>query len=152
MAIEWTNDLNTGVDVIDHQHQRIVDYINQLENAINQQNRATIGPVLDELVDYTMSHFAFEENLQEEAGYQLAKPHKAVHEVFTKRVATYQQRHKSGEDVAEQLLGMLGTWLVHHIKRDDMAYVSSVRANLTRIVQDKKEGNWISRSLGRFFK
>lgn len=152
MAIEWTNDLNTGIDVIDSQHKRIVDYINKLGDAIKQQDRLSVGRVLDELVDYTMSHFAFEENLQEEAGYQLAKPHKAVHGIFVKRVATYQQRHKAGEDVAEQLLGMLGTWLVHHIKRDDMAYVSALRANINSIVQDKKEGGWISRSLGRFFK
>lgn len=152
MAIEWTNDLNTGIDVIDSQHKRIVDYINNLENAIKQQDRLSVGRVLDELVDYTMSHFAFEENLQEEARYQLAKPHKAVHDLFVKRIATYQQRHKTGEDVAEQLLGMLGTWLVHHIKRDDMAYVSEVSSNIARIVQDRKEGSWINRSLGRFFK
>jgi len=36
MAIEWTNDLNTGIDVIDSQHKRIVDYINELERAIKQ--------------------------------------------------------------------------------------------------------------------
>jgi hemerythrin len=152
MAIEWTNDLDTGIDVIDTQHKRIVDYINELERAIKQHNRISVGKVLDELVDYTMSHFAFEENLQEEAGYQLAKPHKAVHDLFAKRIATYRQRHNAGEEVAEQLLGMLGTWLVHHIKRDDMAYVSVLKANIIKIVQDKKEGSWLNRSLGRFFK
>jgi hemerythrin len=47
---------------------------------------------------------------------------------------------------------MLGSWLVHHIKRDDMAYVSAVNSNINKIVQDKKEGGWLSRSLGRFFK
>lgn len=152
MTIEWTSDLHTGIDVIDNQHRRIVDYINQLEHAIKQHSRLTVGQVLDELVDYTMSHFAFEESLQEEAGYKLVKPHKAIHDVFAKRIATYQQRHNAGEDVAEQLYSMLATWLLHHIKREDMAYVSSVSANIAKIVQDKKEGSWISRSLGRFFK
>jgi hypothetical protein len=33
MTIRWTTDLNTGIDVIDKQHMRIVDYINDLEKA-----------------------------------------------------------------------------------------------------------------------
>lgn len=152
MAIVWTSDLNTGIDVIDQQHRSIAEYINQLERAIKQHDRATVGHVLDELVDYTLSHFAFEESLQAEAGYKFAKPHKAVHDVLAKRVATYQQRHNAGEDIAEQLHVMLCTWLVHHIKRDDMAYVAEVKANMLNIVKDKKEGGWISRSLQLFFK
>lgn len=152
MAIRWTHDLNTGIEVIDNQHRRIVDYINQLGEAIRRRDRTAVGAVLDELVDYTISHFAFEESLQEEAGYQYAKPHKAVHEVFIKRVAKFQEKHDAGEDVAPQLHSMLSTWLIHHIKRDDMAYVKEINASINRIVENKKEGNWLSRSLGRFFK
>lgn len=152
MAIVWTNDLNTGIDVIDEQHKSIADYINKLERAIQQHDRTTVGRVLDELVDYTLSHFAFEESLQAEAGYKFSKPHKAVHDMLAKRVASYQQRHNAGEDIADQLHAMLCTWLVHHIKRDDMAYVSEVKASIMNIVKDKNEGGWISRSLLRFFK
>ena len=35
--IEWTADLNLGIDVIDSQHRNIVDYINQLTEAIETQ-------------------------------------------------------------------------------------------------------------------
>jgi hemerythrin len=152
MAILWTSDLSTGINVIDDQHIRIVDYINQLEHAVIQRNRHSVGEILNELVDFTMSHFSFEGSLQEEAGYKFARPHKAIHDLFIKRVTKYQESHDAGEDVATQLHSMLSTWLVHHIKRDDMAYVSEIRASLNNIVQDKKEGSWISRSLGRFFK
>ncbi|MDQ1313901.1 MAG: hemerythrin [Pseudomonadota bacterium] len=152
MPIAWTQDLNTGIEVIDEQHKSIVDYINQLEEAIKLHERSFVTHVLNELVDYTLSHFAFEESLQEEAGYKFAKPHKAVHDVFTKRVAAYLQRHKDGEEVADQVHVMLCTWLVHHIKRDDMAYVSEVKASMTNIVKDKNKKGWLSASLGRFFK
>jgi hemerythrin len=151
MTLLWTPNLNTGIDVIDSQHQRIVEYINHLGTAISNQDRTVVGLVLDELVDYTVSHFAFEESLQEEAGYQYAKPHKAVHELFIKRVSKYQQKHNDGEDIAPQLHAMLSTWLIHHIKRDDMAYVSEVKINMTRIVENKKEASWLGRSLRRFF-
>ena len=33
MPIIWDSKLDTGIDVIDHQHKRIVDYINDLEIA-----------------------------------------------------------------------------------------------------------------------
>lgn len=147
MAMIWVNDWNIGIDVIDDQHKRIVDYINALENA----NMSTTGRVLQELVDYTESHFAFEESLLEEAGYAYAKPHKATHATFIKRLNTYQEDHLKGEDVAHKLYTMLGTWLIHHIKRDDVAYVDAVQANLARIVNDKKEDGWLKRSLKVFF-
>ena len=151
MSISWTQELNTGIAVVDSQHKRIVDYINQLETAVRQRDRAATGGVLNELVDYTLSHFAFEESLQEEAGYAHARPHKAVHDAIAKRVAKFQERHGTGEDIAEQLHGMLATWLVHHIKRDDQAYVANVKARMASIVQDKKDDSWLSRVLGRFF-
>jgi hemerythrin len=150
--ILWSTDLNTGIDVIDSQHKRIVDYINQLGDAIRQQNRTSVGSVLDELVDYTLSHFSFEENLQEVSGYKNAKTHKAVHELFVKRLARYMSKHQAGEDVASQLHAMLSTWLIQHIQRDDMAYVSQAKTSMVHIIENKKESNWLSRSLGRFFK
>ncbi|MDH4286894.1 MAG: bacteriohemerythrin [Gallionella sp.] len=136
MAIEWTDDLNTGVDAIDNQHKEIVDYINRLENAINQENRLAVGEVLDKLLEYTLSHFAFEESMQEEAKYEHAKQHKAIHEMFSKRVARYKERHAAGDDIAKELHSMLCTWLLHHIKRDDMAFVNDVNVNIT----GKKKG------------
>lgn len=151
MAIEWTSDLNTGIDVIDDQHRRIVDYINQLENAIAQKNSRSVGLVLDALADYCRAHFGFEESLQEKAGYALAKPHKVVHETFTKRLGKYREKHNAGEDVAKQLHDMLVTWLMHHIKRDDMAYVSVVKGGIDRMSRDKNDGDWLSRSVKGFF-
>ncbi len=152
MIFIWTSDLDTGIEIIDEQHKRIVDYINMLESARRKKDRQAVAHVLDELVDYTCSHFAFEESLQVEAGYIYATPHKAVHAIFIKRIASYQEKHNAGEDVAEKLLAMLGTWLVHHIKRDDMAYVAEIKNQIDVIVQDKEQAGWLSRSLGMFFK
>lgn len=150
-TILWTTDLNTGIEVIDGQHMRLVEYINELGVAIQQHSRESVGTVLNELVDYTLSHFSFEESLQEESGYKNAKTHKAVHELFVKRLERYIEKHQAGEDVAQQLHTMLSTWLIQHIKRDDMDYILQVKAKIKHIVQNKQEGNWLSRSLSKFF-
>lgn len=59
----WDQSLSVGVDVIDGQHQRIVDYINDLHLAKQEQNRDKVSAILTALVDYTRTHFVFEEDI-----------------------------------------------------------------------------------------
>ncbi|MDD4911619.1 MAG: bacteriohemerythrin [Sideroxydans sp.] len=139
----WTDRLNVGIEVIDQQHRRIVEYINQLDDArSNNYSHEEIGFLINELVDYTISHFGFEESLQEEAGYPFLKAHQKVHELFTKRVADFQTRHNNGEDVTKGLNSLLVTWLFNHIKRDDNDYVETVKLYLQRQTNavEKKKG------------
>jgi len=130
MAISWTPDLDTGIDIIDLQHRRIVDFINDLEVAHGSKDPEKIKRLVDDCVDYTLSHFAFEESLQEDAAYQYCKAHKKTHELFSRRIFEYQERLAQGDDVAEELHGLLSRWLINHIKTDDAHYVSVVKASL----------------------
>lgn len=152
MPINWTVELDTGIEVIDHQHRQIVDFINQLEVANVTKDKAKIKEIIDACVDYTLSHFAFEESLQEEAGYKYCKPHKKVHELFTRKVAEYQQRVDLGDDVADELHGMLSRWLINHIKRDDADYVASVKTNMVEIIKEKEVKQEAKGWFSRFFK
>lgn len=148
--IQWTEDLNTDIQVIDSQHLRIVEYINALDDIKESHDRDEVGRVLNELVDYTLSHFAFEESLMEDAGYPFINGHKMVHELFVKRVGDFQQRFKMGEDIAEELLTVLRSWLINHIKSDDSDYAETVRHNMKNINATKEDG-WLSRSVKKFF-
>lgn len=150
MKIEWTKDLHIGIDEIDAQHKKLVDYINELDS-VDEHNNAAVSHVLDEVIEYTVSHFTFEESLQSEAGYIFAVPHKQVHDKFIKHIKEYQKRHNAGEVVAKELHKMLCTWLVRHIQRDDRDYVSEVKENMQKILKDKNEEGWFSRALRKFF-
>lgn len=145
--LKWTHDLNIGIDVIDSQHQRIVDYINALYDANQTQDREQVGVVIEQLIEYTLSHFTFEEELMEEAGYPFSRAHKRVHELFARRVTEFQQRFSLGDEVADQLITLLKTWLINHIRRDDADYANLVKENLVG-AQEKKKGFW-SRLTGR---
>jgi hemerythrin len=135
--IVWSDVLETGIDVIDDQHRRIVEYINELHDARLTGEQQKIGSVIDELVDYTVSHFAFEESLMEQAGYPFLAPHKKVHELFIKKVNGFIERYQSGEDVSGDLLNMLQRWLVNHIKSEDGDYVDVVQKNIKSIRKGK---------------
>jgi hemerythrin len=150
--LHWTPELDTGIEVIDKQHRRIVDLINELDTANEKGDAAVINHVLGELVDYTLSHFSFEEELQERANYPFYKAHKRVHEIFTKRVAEFQQRAAKGENVAPEVLSMLKIWLVNHIKGDDADYVESVVNALgVDIRKSDSSGGWLGRTLKKIF-
>ena len=148
----WQDDLNTGIDVIDQQHRRIVEMLNHLYNAQKSMERAVVAEVIDELVDYTLSHFAFEEELMEEAGYAFCAAHKRVHEVFIKRVSEYHMRFQAGEDITDELRTMLSRWLFNHIRGDDKAYAEKVKRHLNKFAREHDEGNWLGRTLKRLFR
>ncbi len=147
----WQDDLNTGIEIIDMQHQRIVEMINRLHVTQKNMERIAIADVIDELVDYTLSHFAFEEELMEEAGYPFCAAHKRVHEIFTKRVSEYRMRFNAGEDVTDELKSMLSRWLFNHIRSDDKAYADAVKRHLNRFVHEHEQGGWLKRTLRRLF-
>lgn len=151
MALIWQDSLNTGIDIIDSQHQRIVEMINNLQVAQHAGSRGAIGEVIDEMVDYTLSHFAFEEELMEEAGYPFCSAHKRVHEVFARRVGELRMRFQAGEDVVDELRNMLSRWLFNHIRSDDKAYAEQVKQHLNLFVREHQQGGWIKRTVQRLF-
>lgn len=131
--LAWSNELATGIPEIDNQHKRIVEYINQLYDLRQSQSREGVADVIGEMVDYTMSHFAFEEDLMESAGYPFAGPHRKVHQLFTRRVAEIQARFDAGEDVATELHSMLSRWLFNHILNEDRGYTDAVKTYLRMV-------------------
>lgn len=151
MTIKWSSELELGIPVIDSQHQRIVEYINHVEHAQKHHDASEVLDVLDELVDYTLSHFAFEETLMEEAGYPFSTPHKKVHRLFARRVGSFQQRARAGEDITIELLHVLKAWLVNHIKCDDRDYANAVRATMNDAAHRAKaqtKAGWFNRLFG----
>ena len=147
--IQWRPTLETGIDVIDQQHKRIVDYINALRIAQVKGDRGAVARTIDDVIDYTQSHFGFEEALMEDAGYPLLNAHKRVHELFMRRVAVLHQRFKSGEDIAQDLHNVLARWLITHIQTEDRHYVGAVKEKMVGVVADQNRRKGL---LARFFR
>jgi hemerythrin len=142
----WTWDpvLLIGVDTIDTQHRRIVDYINELHIAHLEKNQNKVSQVLAGLVDYTLTHFAFEEGLMVIVDYPVTDAHKKAHARFTARVHNYKKQHEAGQDVTMPLMSELKLWLTNHIKNEDKHYAP--------YVQKVFDDGWMSRLVRKFFK
>lgn len=145
---KWTDDLNLGIDIIDSQHKRIVDYINEINIAISYEDVTMVFDVMERLKDYTMDHFAFEEQLMKQAGYMLLEPHQKVHRRFEDKMNKLEASLSDGQDpfgVARRIRTSLMAWLIQHIKQEDIDYVPVVKKAL------HKEQNWIGSALKRIF-
>lgn len=131
MTIIWSSEYEIGIPVIDNQHKRIVEYINTVHELQQQGNGDDqLRAVLHNLVDYTLSHFAFEEALMEEAGYSDLADHQLAHKAFARQIEQLRRRFNQGNEVASELAGMLQTWLLKHIMNDDLSYSETVKARL----------------------
>ncbi len=148
--VEWSAELEIGINVIDSQHRRIVDYINDLVDAGEQMSREKLAELINALVDYTYSHFAFEEALMEEAGYEFLSVHQRTHEAFIERLAKLHDRFKTGEDISAEIGGLLQAWLINHIMEDDQSYAPMVRQMLPAI-ESRDSGHWMKSAIRRFF-
>ncbi|MGV2948209.1 bacteriohemerythrin [Acinetobacter sp. F9] len=146
--MEWNESYNIGIDVIDKQHRQILDYINALEEIRGTGQRDRIKEVLNDLIDYTQSHFSFEENLLEQVSYQYLPSHRGIHELFVKRLNDYRLKFEKGESIENDLYRLLSKWLINHIQHDDQDYVDAVRDNMLsylRAQESKKGKGWFAR-------
>lgn len=138
----WDDSLSIGIETIDMQHRRIVDYINELEDARLSNDRIGVSQVLIGLIDYTMTHFAFEEELMVLAGYPLTDAHKRAHNSFALRVNYYLGQHESGADITRNLLSELKLWLSEHVQGEDRRYAPFIKKALTK--------EWLMSTLAKF--
>lgn len=138
----WDGSLSIGIEAIDDQHRRIVDYINELEAARAAEDKMGVSQVLIGLMDYTMTHFAFEEELMVIANYPLTDAHKRAHSSFVNRVSYYIEQHESGVDVTRKLLSELKLWVSEHINGEDRRYIPYIKKVITK--------DWLTDTLAKF--
>lgn len=127
----WSTKYELGIDVIDFQHQRIVHYINRLYGIpASEKGDAEVHEVLSHLVDYTLSHFAFEETLLDDVAYPELSQHLQLHQNFSQLIDDIRGRFQRGEAVSNQLAGLLQDWLISHIMTEDKKYAELVKLKL----------------------
>ncbi|MDR9402468.1 MAG: bacteriohemerythrin [Halothece sp. Uz-M2-17] len=125
----WRTEYQTGFDHVDQQHQHLFDIINRLHEAMSSgHGKGIIKETLDEMVDYTVEHFANEEKLMLEYDYPNYKEHKKIHDSLTKQVKEIAEKFANGDRfVTIELSHFLTQWLIHHIKGQDQKMIRFFR-------------------------
>lgn len=125
--VVWSDKFSTGIQVIDRQHQRIVEYINRLCDAHGGAVPGDeIRHIFDDLVDYTLTHFTFEETLLANNNPHALRAHKMTHDVFSNKVRMLRTRFQKERGTTMELSGLLVSWLSDHILHEDRRDIAAM--------------------------
>ena len=166
MAIEWSKKYSVGLDEIDAQHKELIRLINALEVINDNFNlyksvKEPLLKIMSDLKNYTVLHFATEEVLMSMFDYELGESHKHAHDNFVKLVGdqfvlylkvfheidstTDEEKlkilHRELHSAVHKLIEFLQKWLVNHIMKSDMEYVSFFNEIKKKA---KNSGGWLS--------
>lgn len=123
--MEWNDTLSVGVTSVDAQHKKLVAMLNELFDAMSsERGQEVVIKTLDGLINYTVTHFAYEEQLFARTGYPEAAAHKKQHDELTKKVIAIREKAKSGVGYALtfEVMEFLKAWLFKHILGSDKRF------------------------------
>lgn len=121
---QWTDSYCIGIQEVDEQHKELVTILNALHNAIvNHRAKEAARRILDQLAEYTRTHFLLEESLMRVTHYPGYDIHKQQHEDLIKQVVDLQHKLDSGgATITFELLHFLKGWLTQHINESDRRF------------------------------
>ncbi|MGH9642017.1 MAG: bacteriohemerythrin [Terriglobales bacterium] len=127
-----------GIPELDLQHERLFRLVHELKRAVaSGQGHAITGTILNKLVNYTIHHFATEEELMQQHGFPGVAAHRIVHNTLTLKLSELHQQYQSGDQsTAEDCLRFLRTWLEEHVLNADRQfaqYLSTTTENAERL-------------------
>lgn len=121
----WSDEISVGIQEIDEQHKQLISIVNRLYNAViySPGQLDAIKAIMNELVQYTIIHFAVEESLFRIFGYPEYDSHKKRHEDLRQQVIDINDKIQSGEEQGSlELMTFLRKWLRNHIMIEDKRY------------------------------
>ena len=122
--IEWKPSYLVHVDELDRQHQRLVQLINSLHDAMKiGAPKQALERIVSDLATYTRFHFGNEERLMRLHGYPDIADHIQEHNQLTATVTRFEEDLRAGKvALSVSLMQFLKSWLTGHILGADMKY------------------------------
>ena len=132
--LQWKEEYEVGVAEIDEQHQKLIDIANRvyelMRNELALDKYDQIVEILQELKEYTVYHFHFEEGLMQKAKYKKRFSHKILHQEFLAQVEAVDLSavDENQDAYLVQIMDFIANWLIEHIVGEDKKVGQSVRA------------------------
>ena len=126
----WENKYATGIELIDAQHQKLVELTNQLYQsciARDESVNAVFKDAMGRMVDYVRFHFTAEQELLKRIGYPGHVEHKRQHDTLVKKILEAAKEHDEGKKfVPNNFVRTLKDWVFGHIAVSDRDYAAFV--------------------------
>lgn len=121
----FTEKYMTGIEEIDNEHRKLFDIIGEAFQLVENNNEYDIYDetmhILDELEDYTKTHFAHEEEYMKSVNYPDLRMQQRAHTVFLEKLEDKDlgENYENQREFLEEMLDFLYAWLGRHILQMD---------------------------------
>lgn len=128
MYFEWKDSYSVNVDKINEQHKKMFEIGGRVSDLVLAKDGFDhydeIMDILQELTEYTIYHFNFEERLMEKYGYEDLEAHRMEHVFFIKKIERFRKKDIDAEQdkVSVDLIAFVSDWITGHILSTDMKY------------------------------
>jgi len=133
MKFKWEQSLMYGVEPMDSEHERIINQVDALYDAIqNHESDEVILETIKFLSKYVEEHFDSEEKLQKKYAYPEIESHKQIHTDFKKLVGDLIDEVKTKGLTAKRKIEinkMVLQWLRDHIAKDDKIVAEHIKSS-----------------------
>ena len=119
--MKWDEQYAVHIRLMDDQHKRLFDMIDQFYVALQQkETQRAMSELLTGLTEYSLYHFHAEERMMSLNHFPLYAAHKSAHEKFIMTVQEFKDRFDSGKLLIPiEVAQFLKQWLSNHILMTD---------------------------------
>ncbi|MES9970434.1 MAG: bacteriohemerythrin [Candidatus Thiodiazotropha sp.] len=119
--VSWSEEFSVNVKVIDEQHQTMLDIVNNLHTAVEEnEDKETLKQLLIELNEHTRSHFATEDELMKQYDYPGYEQHLHEHNVLLQHLGNIVESVTGGKDPTFRSdYDVSSDWVLIHIFKSD---------------------------------
>ncbi len=122
-VLTWKDEYSVGVPLFDDQHKRIFGFMNELSEAIEgEAENDTLKRIIYDLIEYTRTHFRYEEANLQFYGFPKCKQHKQEHDKLTSEIINFALRLFTEPNISSELITFLVEWIKDHILGTDTEY------------------------------
>lgn len=122
---EFKDEYKTGIDFVDEEHKKLFEIAENAyqltQNDLLHDKYDHLVQILEELREYTKTHFAHEEAYMKEIGYKGMFTQKTQHDAFILKLEDldFNDLDENSDQMIDDILHMLTDWLVNHILHVD---------------------------------
>ena len=127
--VEWREEFNLGVDILDREHQRLFKIINKLFRFREEEKDSqwTCQEGIKYFKGHAVKHFSDEEAYMTSIGYEGLAAHRRIHQDFRENILPTLEQELTqtnyAPDAVEHFLGVCTGWLIGHTLTEDQAIV-----------------------------
>lgn len=118
---EFKDEYRTGIQQIDEEHKKLFEIAEQAYQLKNEEFMPDkydhIRHILEQLIEYTDTHFKHEEEYMQSIGYKQMFMQKVQHDALRKQMAEWDLDaiDENQDETIDKILHIVTDWLAEHI-------------------------------------